>query len=207
MLPHVWTAGCDCVKCWVWDRGYHRWRRDFHSHTTACCRYSHPGDGKTTAAVKQGMCSAVRAVVESALENATCDSLHSYAQRAQSLPSSFSLRQLSKVKSLLFPKISKQNIYLMTCMNEWLSCMENLIPSFATSNINVLIVFTLQGYAVSEMDCSKQMSWHFHVFFPPWKLPRSSCHGTHYEILTQRRPNAKLGFDDQSTSCELDYLS
>lgn len=36
----------------------------------------------------------------------------------------------------------------MTRMNEWLSCMENLIPSFATSIINVLVVFTLQGYAV-----------------------------------------------------------
>lgn len=156
-------------------------------------RFSFPHDGplplfpprrrknnsRRDGAVKQGMCSAVRAVVESALANATCDGLHSYAQRAQSLPSSFSLRQLSKVKSLLFPKISKQNIYLMTCMNEWLSCMENLIPSFATSNINVLIVFTLQGYAVSEMDCSKQMSWHFHVFFFPLKaatlfLPRNT---------------------------------
>lgn len=100
----------------------------------------------------RSMCSALQAVIEAVLEDATCDGLHSYGKRAQSLPSSFSLRQLSEVKSLLFPKISQQNIYLITRMNEWLSCMENLIPSFATSIINVLIVFTLQGYAVPEMD-------------------------------------------------------
>lgn len=112
--------------------GYHRWKRDFHSDTTTRCCYSHFGDRKTTAdeAVNSGMCSAVRAVIDSALENATCNGLHSYAKWAQSLPSSFSPRQLSKVKSLLFPKISKQNIYLMTCMNEWLSCMEKPDPQF-----------------------------------------------------------------------------
>lgn len=104
------------------------------------------------------MWSAVQAVIESVLENATCDGLHSYRKKALLLPSSFFLRPLSKVKNLLFPKISSQNICLMTRMNEWLSCVENLIPSFATSIINVLIVFTLEGCAVPKMDCSKGMS-------------------------------------------------
>lgn len=55
----VRTSGCDCVKCLARDPGYHRWRRDFNSDTTARCSYSPtPGDRKTTAAgdeaVKQG---------------------------------------------------------------------------------------------------------------------------------------------------------
>lgn len=64
-------------------------------------------------------------------------------------PHHFLLRQSSKVKSLFFPKISSQNpfnIYLMTCMNEKASCMENLVISFATGIITVLIVFALQGH-------------------------------------------------------------
>lgn len=63
-------------------------------------------------------------------------------------PHHFLLRQFSKVKSLFLPKISRQsrfNIYLMTCMNEKASCMENLEISFATSIITVLIVFARQG--------------------------------------------------------------
>lgn len=74
------------------------------------------------------------------------------------------LRQSSKVKSLLFPKIPSQNlfnIYLMTCMNEKASCMESLVINFAPNIINVLIVFTLQGQ-MSKLAWSKWMIWHSH---------------------------------------------
>ncbi len=134
-------------------------------------------------AVKQGMCSAVRTVADikskhkQILQSTTYDSLlkpllpnvtvfqnNSSAKRAVATLIIFLLRQSSKVKRLFFPKISSQNlfnIYLMTCMNEKASCMENLVINFAPSIITVLIIFSLQGH-ISKLARSKWMVWHSH---------------------------------------------
>lgn len=89
-------------------------------------------------------------------------------------PHHFLLRQFSKVKSLFLPKISRQslfNIYLMTCMNEKASCMENLVISFATSIITVLIVFALQGLI------SKLALGYLNVLtFPVWEELADNFH-------------------------------
>lgn len=61
-------------------------------------------------------------------------------QSVQLQPSSFSSTSiLKKVKSLLFPKIPSQkpfDIYLMTCLNEKVSFVENLVIHFCSQHHN-----------------------------------------------------------------------
>lgn len=152
----------------------------------------------------------VKTVITQELQNTAYDTFAqapcplTLMHRAQFLPSSFSLRQSSKVKCLFFPKISSRNlfnIYLMTCMNERVSCMENLIITFASSTISVSIVFTLQEY-IQDGQLKKNVFWHSHYKenFPKTAMISSAtCQNTHYAFLTRESlgavlvPCAKLG--------------
>lgn len=71
-------------------------------------------------------------------------------QKAQLLPTSYSSTSIDKGLELghsqnIQPK-PFFNIYLMTSMNEKVSCVEKLVINFATSIITALIVFAQQGH-------------------------------------------------------------